>query len=465
MRGCQYASTTKNSIKAKTIPMDRYHWGEGESHGMSRKYASLNACFRITSPMYLAGALHKSTAELRCASLKGALRFWWRALKWTEIASTKSDNAQALVALAEREAQLFGSANAGQGELVLRLHPLAGDMQRSGEDAYKLIEKKPGVKEKPGAKYLGYGVYGSGTQAAVNSRPCLQENLDFTITLYSRDAISSELLDAVKLLGLLGGLGSKARKGYGSLSLSSLSSADNRYRGPATSEEYEAELRRLLHSTYNSRLDCLPPFSAFTARFSRHPALTEMTSDRIVRDHSSVEDRPLTKDSKVVLLFEGDNALDMLDHYGRQMQRYRSWGKGGRVNGELNEENFYEDHDWKHGRFAQGFHPRRVVFGLPHDYGKEARLQVNAEKHDRRASPLFFHIHDYGVGAKPRFAGVATILPAQFLDTNERIKAGGKPVPAHIEYNALHEFLWGYMGHRDSKSTVRYFPNARQMFP
>lgn len=54
-------------------------------------------------------------------------------------------------------------------------------------------------------------------------------------------------------------------------------------------------------------------------------------------------------------------------------------------------------------------HPIRVAFGLPHNYAKW--LKIEAERHDRRASPLFFHIHPLGDG----FIGVIAFLPARFL--------------------------------------------------
>ncbi|MFZ1105749.1 MAG: type III-B CRISPR module RAMP protein Cmr1 [Hyphomicrobiaceae bacterium] len=39
----------------------------------------IEAEFEIVTPMFLGGADPKGSAELRAASIKGALRFWWRA--------------------------------------------------------------------------------------------------------------------------------------------------------------------------------------------------------------------------------------------------------------------------------------------------------------------------------------------------------------------------------------------------
>lgn len=56
------------------------------------------------TPMFLSGA-DQSKAELRAASIKGLLRFWWRALQ------AESD----INKLRERESQIFGSSDEERG--------------------------------------------------------------------------------------------------------------------------------------------------------------------------------------------------------------------------------------------------------------------------------------------------------------------------------------------------------------
>ena len=41
----------------------------------------INAVYRITTPLFLGGADIERTAELKPTSLKGVLRFWFRAVK------------------------------------------------------------------------------------------------------------------------------------------------------------------------------------------------------------------------------------------------------------------------------------------------------------------------------------------------------------------------------------------------
>jgi CRISPR-associated protein Cmr1 len=112
------------------------------------------------------------------------------------------------------------------------------------------------------------------------------------------------------------------------------------------------------------------------------------------------------------------------------------------------EHRFKEDHDWSKDVRPHDFHPRRVVFGLPHNYGPGNRQSVKSEKYERRSSPLIFHVHKIG----SEYLGVCTLLKSDFLPEGERINAGGKNVPAKIEWDLLHEFLDG----SDKKGNVRF---------
>jgi CRISPR-associated protein Cmr1 len=149
----------------------------------------------------------------------------------------------------------------------------------------------------------------------------------------------------------------------------------------------------------------------------------------------------------------------VLNAFGKKMLLYRSWGKGGKLLNEDSEKRFKADHDWSKGDRPNNFHPKRVVFGLPHNYGQGDHLAVTPEKHrdpypegvykhDRRASPLFFHVHKIGT----EYIGVSLLLPATFLPHGERINAGGTNVPANIEWSILTDFLDG----RDNKGKVRF---------
>jgi CRISPR-associated protein Cmr1 len=380
---------------------------------------TLKARFRIVTPMFISGA-DQTKAELRVPSIKGALRFWWRALAFARLNGD-------MAALRSEESTLFGSTS-GQSSVLMKLRCSQLDSIQKGAEYGRL-------RTRPGALYLGYGVVepfdGQRTRAGRLIRPCLTEAQEFDILVRGSRETLVIVADAFKALGLLGGLGSKARKGYGSLTLTSLSQEDEPIYGrPTNSQGYRAALRELISDSKS--LVAVPPFSAFST---------------VARIH---------------WLVAHNDSIGVLDEIGCAQQRYRSWGKNGKVNGKPSEKNFKEDHDW--GKLItrpKGFHPKRVVFGLPHNYGKGAELEVTpgSKEHDRRASPMFLHVQDLGNGT---YAGIASLLYAEFLPPGEKINAGGVEVPQSADYSILTNWL---EGGGPLASPKPYFPNRETLWP
>ena len=87
----------------------------------------IEAEFEIVTPMFIGGAEPQSTnPTIRPPSIKGALRFWWRALAWKNCLKNSNNNqVEALKMLHQKEAELFGLAandnQAGQGIISLKL--------------------------------------------------------------------------------------------------------------------------------------------------------------------------------------------------------------------------------------------------------------------------------------------------------------------------------------------------------
>ena len=93
---------------------------------------------------------------------------------------------------------------------------------------------------------------------------------------------------------------------------------------------------------------------------------------------------------------------------------------------------------------SRSAHPRRIAFGLPHNYGPGKEKQVgpyNNRDLDRRASPLFIHIHE--CGSTP--VAVLSFLPARFLPEGKSDILVGKDRisqrPEEELYRPIHEFL------------------------
>lgn len=352
---------------------------------MSR-FKTLMATYRIATPMFCGGAGQE--AELRLPSIKGALRFWWRTIQWGKIKDEKE--------LWEKEAQLFGSSDQGigQSKVRMRLEQVELKGKRKCGDVLKEGELK-------GAHYLGYGVMEAFASSKKNTKagqltremiPGGQFSLSLRCGPNLPDSLFKEVKGALILLGTVGGLGSKSRKGYGSLTIVKLQ-VDGE--GIPLDIGPDMRLKKVL-----SNLDrAQPKWSAWSKR------------------------------SRVITVTKENSGLELLDCLGKEMIFFRSWGNNGKVLGEDREGNFKDDHDLSKGQSVEIDHPKRIVFGLPHNYGKGESKAVRATTNtlERRASPLFIHIDQ--IDDKSRPTAVICFLPSLFLPEGEKIRAFGEEVP------------------------------------
>ncbi len=358
---------------------------------MRTDYTILEATFRIVTPMFCGGADHG--AELRLPSIKGALRFWWRTLQWAP--GKKASE------LAKKEAELFGSSDQSHGRSKVQIQFL-------GPPALdKVIEEKKVLANGSnyGAHYLGYGVMEAfPSKANPDARPPKAEKKAgelnrsmipggwFSIRLRCGPNLSSEYFEGLKnaliLLGTVGGIGSKSRKGYGSLTLTEL--------------------------TCNGTMELLPedPGERLKSILRNLP--------------SGVPEWTAWSSAAVVVQSEvGQDSLKLLDLLGREFVHFRSWGLNGKVLWKDSEQNFKDDHDLSKEPNDKAF-PQRAVFGLPHNYGKFESKSVRPAKLERRASPLFFHVHRMSDASKPK--ALVVFLPARFLPQEEDLLSFGKLV-------------------------------------
>ncbi len=431
------------------------------------------ATFAIVTPVFMGGA-RQEEALIRVSSLRGALRFWWRFLAWADPAATTGGVGERLARMRRLETLLFGHAgsrrSSRQAALSIRLEP------RSKLTTFEAGTILPGIRNqdskvrnqvrRPGLVYLGYGLMEPADSKAKDgkpartagklTRPCILPDQGFTVqfrltppgdlgakeSLYTEDDFNLAVTlfnRALRLFGLVGGLGSRARRGWGSIVLYTLTGDNVKFDRPATVDDYVAAIRGLLPPSHAAEAG-LPPFTA------------------------------LCRDSRIdVLIPEAEEALSVLDQLGRGMQRYRSWGKDGKVNGERSEKNFQRDHDWfrKNKEFIdKDFVPERTIFGLPHNYDKNFGITSYADRSDRRASPLLLHVHRL---ADDWAIGVALLLPARFLPGEE--KGWGKvAVKKYTRTPTFHRYRadWGVLrrlldGFPERRTP--YFPNKIKVTP
>jgi len=232
--------------------------------------------------MFISGA-EQGKAELRLPSVKGALRFWWRA---QTLASLNGD----VTELRREEAQLFGSLDesVGQSKVLLRVHEQSLSFS---------VQKKWPQNTWEG--YVGYGLIES---TGSDQRQFIKAGSTFLLEVGLRKELSKDefasLRNAIIALGLIGGLGGRSRKGWGGLVLEHFEGHGVDWSAPSG----EAELRWALDELFKSGGNKVPDFTAFSrrARFELGPVqpsardahrfLAE-TYKSVVRDESNKTNR------------------------------------------------------------------------------------------------------------------------------------------------------------------------------
>lgn len=254
----------------------------------------VDATFRIVTPMFLGGADPRAKPDsIRPPSVKGALRFWWRACQWPALLVEFEDRPHdALRALHEREARLFGSA--------------ASSREKSGQARFLMDVDQPKrvdardrwpVDPQSGSGYMAFGILPLGEMP---HRFGIEDGGSFSVRLRSRSDVTDvelqSLRAALRTWGTFGGLGSRARRGFGSIALSRIDGDDV----AMTRSQYEAEAATLL--ARGDSAEGLPPYTAF----SRH--------------------------ARFGVLCEDDDARTAHDTAGRRFNAYR--GMNGKVRGQ-----------------------------------------------------------------------------------------------------------------------------------
>jgi CRISPR-associated protein Cmr1 len=164
------------------------------------------------TPMFLAGA-DQSKAELRAASIKGLLRFWWRALQ----AETDMNILRA------REANIFGSSDEGVGGSSFAIRILHNREIRPTRNKFPSNPQYQVPVEGKTYRinileYLAYGTYEYvPKQGNVFTREYYPSKSKFDIVLSFTDkAWQKDVLNAFHVWALFGGIGSRSRNGFGS---------------------------------------------------------------------------------------------------------------------------------------------------------------------------------------------------------------------------------------------------------
>lgn len=383
----------------------------------------LEVSYRLVTPAFLEGfRTKKEYVRLRETSMKGLIRFWWRALAYAQYHDDIS-------MIRKHEEALFGSTKSASSIVFLP----------SDQDGLVTDDSDAPFSKYQGIRYLGYGLIGHGVTEAI---PYIKAPLQFTIRMLARADFDPLLLDALKILGLIGGVGRRTRRGFGSLNILAIKhNGDVLWESPKNLDGMRHSLHEVLQRRTSSSL--FPSFTAFGPQ------------------------------TEIYVLGHGKNLWTLWDEVGSQFQRYRSFGRNGRVGSYPAEKNFKDDHDLMRrviSRQPVSTAPRRSIFGLPHNYrfstGEQLTVKPGTKSLGRRASPLLFHFHHF---EEEGYVAVAVVLPAKFLEgafSKIAIKGPSQTVTVSgsIEdnYSVITDFITGTIAHNPQQKrfteVIRLWP-------
>lgn len=360
---------------------------------------TIEAAFRIVSPMFIGGATPVTMAELRPPSIKGLLRFWWRVF---ESPIVDGD----IRKLAEIENRIFGGPWKGQGQSIFAIKII-------DHKEIKYGAKGDGKWNKTPIAYMGYGAItrDRDRRESITTRSFIESGY-FTIILQfkplaqnsSSETIQSHENDIMMVkrafwaMCMFGGIGARSRKGFGSIVPTSVKGMDDL---PAMinkdHNELEKSLKSFLQSSQKAHL---------TAKYTCFSNRSRCVILGINEDSENFS--------------TGEESLKWL---GKTILSFRSYRGSNRKPWAI------ADHDLVEPYVRIGNPPHRApdrsIFGLPHNYfysslrsGAELNIFDNGKK-GRRASPLFFKVYQF---EKSKMCCViAMFLPSQFLPKDVKL--------------------------------------------
>jgi CRISPR-associated protein Cmr1 len=384
----------------------------------------MEVTLKTVTPMFLGGAEPNIQAELRAPSIKGALRFWYRAI----------DPEYKI-----NEPKIFGSTDEGQGKFFLTLDKyLTGTnaWDRNHYCGYDEVVKPANPPQhsssgdntwtRNGNTYLGFPL-----SMKPNERKAIPAGETFTVKLIFRRAVEESdqkrILAAIWFFGHVGGLGFRTRRAFGTVALQSWKLPDDWLKND--------ELPPIAHGSKSAENWS----QQFAAGLNR---LKEWFPANQKADHAV-----LNSGSALYLFKNGyDRQTKSLRHQGQSITKtYEPWeaamdvaGKamqGFRQRWDLNNMNsdYYrvKQHlSAKHNiavsgltaQYLKGSAPHRTAFGLPltFRYGSlegAPSIALQGVEHDRSASPLFIRIVEIDGKCHPFFA----LLNSPLLAPNEKV--------------------------------------------
>jgi CRISPR-associated protein Cmr1 len=398
----------------------------------------------LTTPGFLGGANPVEDCEWRAASVRGQLRWWFRAVAGgrfqgdlgqvrtaEEEVFGSTDRGSALrVRLAGKGRVLEGRECGSWGERVdsARL----GTIWKIGEGEEPKEETTERLKLDSAVNPIHYLAGPGCIWKNKLNRPCFaaESQAELSLSLRPGRRLPADLDDLLRHTLLawlhLGGLGARSRRGFGSLAVKTEDAEESLeepsfVEPPATHDELIDRLRLFLE---------LGRESTAMAEWSHFSSATRICL--------SPRSFPTWKEAMV---HAGAWLMAFRRRYGRFTDRDYHWAK-----------------EAKHNKQPRGV-PDRAAFGLPLPFGKPDKEIVGwgPQRSDhRRASPLLLHIAklEEGEDGEFRYVPVFTHLPARLVPAGEDVRFQGLHKPAGPPTPQQREIVTRFLDDLISKDLV-----------
>ncbi len=352
--------------------------------------AKLTVTLSAVTPLFMGGAEPNQRAEVRLSSFKGLLRYWYRALDGHYQAN---------------EGRFFGSSSEGQSPCLLRVTNWEEGTASWADDRYRRplgqggFQRGAGTHAQNGIVYLGYSL-----NLRPNERKAIEPRRGITLQVQPRPGQADEpalhraWLAAFWLLVHVGGVGSRARRGLGSLRL-------ERWEGWPECAELPLPSQATTPAEWEAHLAA--GLERLRAWFLVQPPTDSHTA--------------LGPGARFLLVEQGHRDWEAaLDDAGLRLQQFR----------QRREPDYrrVKAHVTAGAPLQEA--PERVGFGLPLEFrfsGTPGSIRFQGTEHDRMASPLFVRVVRLG----SQYHAAFMHLPTPLLPRRERVR-GGRSAPLEL---------------------------------
>jgi len=356
------------------------------------------------TPLFMYGA-DQNHPEIRAASIKGVIRWWWRAV---------AGNVYTIDDMRYKESEIFGGAVKREEKAEKIRSPTLLDI---GDIDFKKTNvcakhKKPYFNDQ--IDYLLFSAIrcrkDENYKEFINTGANFRLNVSFRRFKngLSMEELKKQAFASLWLMTYLGGLGSRSRRGAGSLCVNN---------GNKISDiSFE--------SNFKDKQELIAFLSDGLSNICRYTKMQD-------NDHSIIN--PST--ANVFLGSEHSKWEDAMTELGRWyvgVRRGRKFAGGFRTGGDIPDYNL--SHDIKNKSVDEGpYDENRVYLGLPINYYfQEIRFgaALNVKNYDRRASPLLFGVSKL---AEAKYVPRVVVFDTLFLPKfNGKIKIKSKSTTVSV---------------------------------